>query len=153
MMASSNGNIFRVTGPLCGEYTGPVNSPHKGQGRGALMFPLICAWINDWVNNRETGDFRHHRAHCDVNVICYWPVRLFALILPYVLTCTLRSFVSSEAGSSLWCISRDGFAKRYPHSLFTKKNICLWDISWAGVDFCQVFHVFASSAHASQYQR
>ena len=29
---SSNGNIFRVTGHLCGEFTGPsVNSPHKGQ--------------------------------------------------------------------------------------------------------------------------
>ena len=24
MMTSSNGNIFRVTGPLCGEFTGPV---------------------------------------------------------------------------------------------------------------------------------
>ena len=30
----------------------PVNSPHKGQWRGALMFSLIYAWINDWVNNR-----------------------------------------------------------------------------------------------------
>ena len=30
----------------------PVNSPHKGQWRGSLMFPLIYAWINDWVNNR-----------------------------------------------------------------------------------------------------
>ena len=48
MMTSSNGNIFRVTGHLCGEFTGPrspVNSPHKGQWRGALMFSLICAWI------------------------------------------------------------------------------------------------------------
>ena len=25
----------------------PMNSPHKGQWRGALMFSLICAWIND----------------------------------------------------------------------------------------------------------
>ena len=24
----------------------PVNSPHKGQWRGTLMFSLICAWIN-----------------------------------------------------------------------------------------------------------
>ena len=23
-----------------------------------LMFSLICAWINGWVNNRETGDLR-----------------------------------------------------------------------------------------------
>ena len=47
----------------------PVNSPHKGQWRGALMFSLICAWINDWVNNREAGDLRRHRSHYDVNVI------------------------------------------------------------------------------------
>ena len=34
MMTSSNGNIFRVTGPLWGEFTGhPVNSPHKDQWR------------------------------------------------------------------------------------------------------------------------
>ena len=28
MMTSSNGNIFRVTGPLCGEFTGPRWIPH-----------------------------------------------------------------------------------------------------------------------------
>ena len=28
----------------------PVNSLHKGQWRGTLMFSLICAWINSWVN-------------------------------------------------------------------------------------------------------
>ena len=127
MMTSSIGNIFRVTGPLCGEFTGhrwiprtkasdaklwcslwyapeytivrmvnlrrhrahydvivmikykmiihndvikwkhfprywpfvrgihrsPVNSPHKGQWRKALMFSLICAWIY----NCEAGEF------------------------------------------------------------------------------------------------
>ena len=36
----------------------PVNSPQKGQWRRALMFSLICPWINDWVNNREAGDLR-----------------------------------------------------------------------------------------------
>ena len=70
MMTSSNGNIFRVTGHLCGEFTGPrVNSPHKGQWRGGLMFSLICAWINRWVNNREAGDLRRYHAHYDVTVM------------------------------------------------------------------------------------
>ena len=54
---------------LRGIHRSPVNSPHKGQWRGALMFSLICAWINDWVNNREAGDLRRHRAHCDVIVM------------------------------------------------------------------------------------
>ena len=47
----------------------PVNSPHKGQWREALMFSLICAWINDGVNNREVGDFRRHRVHYDVTAM------------------------------------------------------------------------------------
>ena len=33
------------------------------------MFSLICARINSWVNNRETGDLRPHRAHYDVTVM------------------------------------------------------------------------------------
>ena len=40
-----------------------VNSPHKGQWRGALMFSLICVWISGWVNSREAGALRCHRAH------------------------------------------------------------------------------------------
>ena len=83
---------FLVTGPLWGFYhddvikwkhfpryrpfvrgihRSPVNSPHKGQWRRALMFSLICPWINGWVNNREAGDLRRHRAHYDVVVMCF----------------------------------------------------------------------------------
>ena len=47
----------------------PVNSQHKGQWRGALMFTLICARINGWVNNREAGDLRRYRPHYDVIVM------------------------------------------------------------------------------------
>ena len=49
----------------------PVNFRHKGQWRGALVFSLICAWIIGWVNNREAGDLRPHRAHYDVIVMPY----------------------------------------------------------------------------------
>ena len=44
----------------------PVNSRHKGQWRGALMFSLICAWINGGVNNREAGDLRRHTPSCSL---------------------------------------------------------------------------------------
>ena len=47
----------------------PVNSPHKGQWRRALMFSLICVWINDWVNNREASDLRRYHAYYDVIVM------------------------------------------------------------------------------------
>ena len=30
---------------------------------------MICAWINDQVNNREVGYIRHNRAHYEVTVI------------------------------------------------------------------------------------
>ena len=52
-----------------GIHRSPVNSPHKGQWRGALMLSLICAWINGWVNNCEAGDLRRHRAHYGVTVM------------------------------------------------------------------------------------
>ena len=52
-----------------GIHRSPVNSPHKGQWREALIFSLIGAWINGWVNNREAGDLRRHRAHYDVIVM------------------------------------------------------------------------------------
>ena len=48
----------------------PVNSPHKGQWRGALMISLICAWINGWRNICDAGDLRRHRAHYDIKVMC-----------------------------------------------------------------------------------
>ena len=47
----------------------PVKSPHKGQWRGVLMSPLICAWINGWVNTHEAGDLRHYRAYYDATVM------------------------------------------------------------------------------------
>ena len=39
-----------------GIHRSTVNSPQKGQWHGALMFSLICAWMNGWVNTREAGD-------------------------------------------------------------------------------------------------
>ena len=54
---------------LRGIHRSPVNSPHKGQWDGALMFSLICAWINRWVNNHEAVDLRRYRTHYDVTVI------------------------------------------------------------------------------------
>ena len=70
-----------------GIHRSPVNFPHKGQWRGALMFSLICAWINDWVNNRKAGDLRRYRAHYDVSVM---------------LICTLDAImISSKPGNPL----------------------------------------------------
>ena len=47
----------------------PVNSPHKGQWRWVLMFSLIFAWTNGWVNNQDASDLRRHCAHYCVIVM------------------------------------------------------------------------------------
>ena len=49
-----------------GIHRSPVNVPHKGQWRKALMFSLICDRRNGWVNNRDADDLRRHHAHYDV---------------------------------------------------------------------------------------
>ena len=54
---------------VLGIHRSPVNSPHESQWRGALMFSLICAWINGWINNREAGDLRRYHTHYDVIVM------------------------------------------------------------------------------------
>ena len=62
-----------------GIHRSPVNSPHKGQWRRALMFTLICARINGWVNNREAGDLRRYRPHYDVILMVVRIIRLLLL--------------------------------------------------------------------------
>ena len=54
-----------------GIHRSPVDSPHKGQWRGTLMFSLICPWTNCWSNNQDAGDLRRYRAHYDVTVMLY----------------------------------------------------------------------------------
>ena len=68
-MTSSDGSIFRVTGHLCGEFTGPRWIPLTKASDAELWCFFICVWINDWVNNREAGDLRRYRAHYDVTLM------------------------------------------------------------------------------------
>ena len=79
----------------------PVNSQHKGQWRGALMFSLICAWINGWANNREAGDMRRHRAHYDVTVMFgqyLHPAHMYHRLRPSV---TGKSGINKRANFSI----------------------------------------------------
>ena len=49
--------------PVTGEF------PKQSQWHRALMFSLICAWMNSSVNNRQLGGLRCQRAHYDVTVM------------------------------------------------------------------------------------
>ena len=69
LMMSSNGNIFRVTGHLCGEFTGDRGIPGTKASDAEHWCFLWSAWMDGWVNNHEAGDLRRHRAHYDVTVM------------------------------------------------------------------------------------
>ena len=71
MMTSSNGNIFRVTGHLWGEFTGHRWIPLTKASDAKLWCFL---WSQSWA-----GDLRCHRALYDFSVMC-WRVRLLTLI-------------------------------------------------------------------------
>ena len=69
-MTSSNGNILRVTGHLCGEFTGPRWIPHTKASDAELWCFLWSApelKVEETVG--EAGDLRRHRAHYDVIVM------------------------------------------------------------------------------------
>ena len=74
-----------------------VNSPHKGQWRGALVFSL-----NGWVNNREAGDLRRYRAHYDVTVMSVAEV---------------YTFIPSTAHYSVYTAAQITFLSR-PHKMY-----------------------------------
>ena len=99
MMTSSKGKHFPRYWPFVrGIHRSPVKSPHKGQWRGALVFSLICAWINGSVNTREAGDLRRHRAHYDVIVMDktnYWASIWQWYVLKLSLLCSCRCIGTS----------------------------------------------------------
>ena len=78
----------------------PVNFPHKGQWRGALMFSLIYAWINDWVNNREAGDSRRQHGHYDVIVM----TGLILLTAIWWTMVEFREWMSNHIHTKLWTV-------------------------------------------------
>ena len=105
-----------------GIHRSPVNSPHKGQWRGALMFTLIYARINGWVKNREAGDLRRYRAHCDVIVLEWNPLTCH----PCILWVAVWRWTAESAG--LW---------RWPHGPMdwhprwqTNAHNCTWTRVW-----------------------
>ena len=81
-MTSSNGNIFRVTGPLWGEFTSHRWIPRtKASDAEVWCFLWSAPWINDWVNNREAGELRRHRTHDDV-IVMQWNAPQFIALEP-----------------------------------------------------------------------
>ena len=68
MISSSNRNIFRVTGPLCGEFTGHLWILCT-KASDAELWCFLWSAPGCSVNNRVAGDLRRHRAHYDVTLL------------------------------------------------------------------------------------
>ena len=104
-----------------GIHWSPVNSPHEGQWRGALMFSLICAWTHGWVNNRKAGDLRFYRALYDVTV-------MISNVLPSLLLSSCRSYFNFkmmlfhyDKYNSIWNISVDRKAVKFSLNFCTQE--------------------------------
>ena len=72
-----------------GIHRSPVNSPHKGQWRGALMFTLICGlnkrsskqWWGWWFETQSLSLWRH----CTVGGSYYIALTAYDFIYPYLI--------------------------------------------------------------------
>ena len=71
------------------------------------MFSLICVWLNGWVNSREAGDLRRHRAHYDVIVMISRHYRDVAWASWRLKSPALRPFVeqANKKSNLLHCYS------------------------------------------------
>ena len=106
-----------------GIHRSPVNSPYKSQWRGALIFSLICAWINGWVNSREPVDLRRHCAHYDV-------------IIMYLNGCKRHHYKSNHvfACNRHSCQGTCQISKRcrnlnyHTHDLNTLRDLTIWSV-------------------------
>ena len=126
MKPSSNGNIFRATGPLCGEFTGPRWIPcTKASNAELWCFLWSAPWINGWVNNREPRDLRRHRAHYNVLEMCQWRTCTATLVHSFGLVSILS--ISSPASDSKTVFGEPelGIAKRNRNTPTISKNT-LW---------------------------
>ena len=155
MMTSSNGNIFRVTGHLCGEFTGHRWIPRtNGQWRGALMFSLICAWINCWVNNRNIWDviapimtsqqwvypIVPHIYNISHEICIWFVVFCFVVVILSVSSGFVHSPISFKVaslalGEIIRCWGNHAIAQScdYPTAIEVTQNDMVWRISRTGI--------------------
>ena len=100
----------------------PLNSPHKGQWRGALMFSLICARINGWVNTGEAGDLRRQRTHYNVIVIRHNPAAVMQWLWCFTINKSMWRCIKYSSqwwNSFIGCATRDGVSLLFKYRMFT----------------------------------
>ena len=97
MMTSSNGNIFRVTGPLCGEFTGPGQFPTQRPVTRSfdVFFDLRLNkrsskqpwgwWFEtpSWTLWRQCNEYRKYNMHISASYARFFS----ASIIEYSVSC------------------------------------------------------------------
>ena len=112
-----------------GIHRSPVNSPHKGQWRGALIFSLICVWINGWVNNSEAGDLRRY-----CKLLNQWASYRWFVMVPMIPSVSQ----SPEFGDKFISLSDTFFIES-----LSNLHVC-------GLDPCVIVH--AQGSHSTTYR-
>ena len=140
MMTSSNGNIFRVTGPLCGEFTGHWWIP-RTKASDTELWCFFWSAPEQKVDNREICDLRHHRAHYDVtimNTVVVYTLQysLFLLEVPsWLLDCAI---ILAQMDSQDW------FKYHYTHhcilTVLFQSQILFRFLHWFFI-WCQSGHL------------
>ena len=100
---------------VSGIYWSPVDYPHKGQWRRALMFSLICARTKGWADNRDTIDLSRYCAHYDVTVMVN--LLIFVWVVSMCDQCTYFSACSARRKSNL---------KKTKSIILSLQNYTLW---------------------------
>ena len=153
MMTSSKWKHFPRYWPFVrGIHRFPMNSPHKDQWRGTL----IWARINGWVTDGEAGDLRCHRSHYYVIVMFYlrhthsrmcmyikcWQDDLVYFSYPF---CILIRLLESHSTSRSLSVYPNLFFQHfhivvstYIEYRFAMQDICILRTQW------QFVHIFMS---------
>ena len=103
--------------PLWGNSSITGEFPSQGQWCGALMFSLISAWTNGWVNNWGAGDLRcNHTQWRPCNCSSRYTIHLYPHIIIYA-----RNI---HEPNCLWIT---------PSWLFIVLNICIHEFSKSNI--------------------
>ena len=142
MMTSSVETFSALLAICAGNSPVPGEFPAQRPGRGALMFSLICVWMNVWVNNRE--DLRLYSTHYDITVMIFHVTE--PLWGEYIGQLPSQRPSGAELWCFLWCMNENmvpanrlKFAKRtlnisvtflWKHFLpfQTLKSVTFWNL-------------------------
>ena len=150
MMTSSNGNIFRVTGPLCGEFTGPGEFPtQRPVTRSFDVFfdlrlnkRLSKQWWGWWFETPSWSLWRQ----CNVSHVT-WDKRLMTFTIAWwslSSTCvgplaTYAAFISRVYCAAITCAAMYRLAEKFYDLFFFQLAKVLGNIEHLYMKFYRCF--------------